>query len=160
MATTKTKAFDNLKPIVLPAGAAPEWINVEVEFASSAYAANDIIKVCKLPEGYRVLDWTLMFPDIDTGTPALAWSFGVSNASVASPDGTDIGSSLQVWGTGLTAGQSVAPVRNASSNCAQDAIKSTTTVPGDREIVLKCTTIAATYAGSGKVGNVLMLVQG
>ena len=159
MATFQTKCFADVKPLVLPDSAKPEWIAVDVEFSATAYASADIIKVCKMPEGYRVLDWALVFPDIDTGTAAIAWSFGVSNATILLPVGTDIGSSLQIWGAALTAGQAVAPVRNASTNCAQDAIKSTSTIPGDREIILKCTTIAATYAGSGKTGQVLMLVQ-
>lgn len=160
MPTFTTKCFTDVKPIVLPDAAKPEWIAVDVEFASAAYASSDIIKVCKMPENFRVLDWALVFPDIDSGGSALRWSFGVSNATILIPNGTDIGSSLQIWGSALTAGSDAAPSRNVLSNCAQDAIRSTSTIPGDREIVLKCTTIATTYAGSGKTGQVLMLVQG
>ncbi len=161
MATIKTKCFNDVKPLVLPSDAKPTWVSVDVEFPTAAPIAADIIKVCKMPEGFRVLDWALIFPDIDAnGVPTLAFSFGVSNATVLVPDGTDIGAALQIWGAALTAGQAVAPVRNASTNCAQDAIKSTATVPGDREIILKVTTAAATYAGAAKIGQVLMLVQG
>ena len=158
MAKTQTKCFTNAKPLVLPTEALPEWTAVDVEFSAAAYAANDYIQLCTLPEGYKCLDWALVFPDIDTGVAAIAWSLGVSNATLAVPVSTDIGS--EVWGSALTAGQSNAVVRNATSVCAQGQVKATTLLSGDREIVLKCTTAAATYAGSGKVGQLLMLLQG
>jgi len=158
VAKTQTKCFTNAKPLYLPSEAGPEWTTVDVEFSSTAYAANDYIQLCTIPEGYKCLDWALVFPDIDTGTAAIAWSLGVSNATLAIPVSTDIGS--EVWGSALTAGQSTAIVRNTTSVCAQGQVKATTLLSGDREIVLKCTTIAATYAGSGKVGQLLMLLQG
>ncbi len=158
MAKTQTKCFLNQKPLVLPDDAAAEWTAVDIEFASSAYSANDLIQVCTLPAGYKCLDWVLSFPDIDTGTPAIAWSLGVSDATLAAPTSTDIGS--EVWGSALTAGQSTSIVRNTTSVSAQGRIAATSTLSGDREIVLKCTTAAATYAGSGKVGQLLMLLQG
>lgn len=158
MAKTTTKCFTNAKPLVLPTEAYPEWTAVDVEFSSSAYAANDLIQLCTLPTGYKCLDWALVFPDIDTGVAAIAWSLGVSNATLAVPVSTDIGT--EVWGSALTAGQTNAVVRNASSVSAQGQVNATATLSGDREIVLKCTTAAATYAGSGKVGQLLMLLQG
>ena len=158
MAKTQTKCFTNAKPLVLPSEAYPEWTAVDIEFSSAAYAANDYIQLCTLPEGYKCLDWALVFPDIDTGVAAIAWSLGVSNATLAVPVSTDIGT--EVWGAGLTAGQSTAIVRNTTSVSAQGQVKATSTLSGDREIVLKCTTAAGTYAGAGKVGQLLMLLQG
>lgn len=158
MAKTQTKCFTNVKPIVLPTEALPQWTAVDVEFSAAAYAANDLIQLCTLPDGYKCLDWALVFPDIDTGAAAIAWSLGVSDATLAIPVSTDIGS--EVWGSALTAGQSNAVVRNTTSACAQGRTAATTLLSGDREIVLKCTTAAATYAGSGKVGQLLMLLQG
>lgn len=158
MAKTTTKCFTNAKPLVLPTEAYPEWTAVDVEFSTAAYTAGDYIQLCTVPSGYKCLDWTLVFPDIDTGTAAIAWSLGVSNATLAIPVSTDIGS--EVWGSALTAGQTTAVVRNASSVSAQGQVFATSTLSGDREIVLKCTTAAATYAGSGKVGQLLMLLQG
>lgn len=158
MAKTQTKCFTNAKPLYLPGEAGPEWTTVDIEFSSSAYTANDLIQLCTLPAGYKCLDWVLSFPDIDTGTPAIAWSLGVSDATLAIPVSTDIGS--EVWGSGLTAGQSTSIVRNTTSVSAQGRTATTSTLPGDREIVLKCTTAAATYAGSGKIGQLLMLLQG
>ena len=158
MAKTQTKAFTAAKPIVLPQGAQPQWTAVDIEFSSTAYSANDYIQLCTLPAGFKCLDWALVFPDIDPGSAAIAWSLGVSDATLAIPVSTDIGS--EVWGSALTAGQSTAIVRNTTSVCAQGRIAATSLLSGDREIVLKCTTAAATYAGSGKVGQLLMLLQG
>lgn len=158
MAKTQTKCFNNQKPLTLPDDASPEWTAVDIEFSSTAYASGDLIQLCTLPAGYKCLDWVLNFPDIDTGTPAIAWSLGVSDATLAIPVSTDIGS--EVWGSALTAGQSTAIVRNTTNVSAQGRTAATTLLSGDREIVLKCTTIAATYAGSGKVGQLLMLLQG
>ena len=156
---TQTKCFTNAKPLTLPDDALPEYVAVDIEFASSAYVGNDFIQVCTIPSGYRVLDWFLSFPDIDShATPALVWSLGVSDATIAAPTSTDIGS--EVWGTSLTAGQSTAIVRNTTSLAAQCRVAASSTLSGDREIVLKCTTAAATYAGSGKVGQLVMLLQG
>ena len=158
MAKTQTKAFLNVKPIVLPDDASPEWCSVDVEFSSTAYTAGDLIQLCTLPEGNKCIDWFLSFPDIDSnGTPAMAWSLGVSNATIAVPASTDIGT--EVWGAALTAGQTTAIVRNATNGSAQGQVVSTPTLSGNREIVLKCTTAAATYAGLGKVGQLVMLLQ-
>ena len=146
MAKYQTKTFNDVTPIVLPDTAKPEWVAVPIEFKATAYVQNDLIETCKLPVGYRVLDWVLSFPDIDSGSPALASSLGTLNTA-----GDDISS--EVWGSGLTAGQSTSIVRNTTSVAAQgDTTK-------ERTVVLKITTVAATYAGSGKVGHLLMLVQ-
>lgn len=158
MAKTQTKCFNNVKPITLPDDARPKWVAVDVEFSATAYSANDLIQLCTIPVGFKCLDWALSFPDIDTGAAAIAWSLGVSNATLAIPTSTDIGS--EVWGSALTAGQSTAIVRNTTSVSAQGRIAATSLLSGDREIVLKCTTAAATYAGAGKVGQLLMLLQG
>ncbi len=146
MAKYQTKCFTGKKPIVLPDDAAAEWSVIEVEFPAVAPVANDLIELCELPIGVKCLDWALSFPDIDSnGVPALASSLGVENAGA-----TDLGT--EVWGSALTAGQSTANVRNASSVCSQG---DTTTV---RKIALKITTAAATYAGAGKVGHLLLLL--
>jgi hypothetical protein len=147
VAVTTTKAYTGVRPVPQPDDAGVRVVAVDVEFASAAYSANDLIRLCKLPIGVKCLDWALVFPDIDTGTPALAWSLGIENSG-----GTDL--DTEVWGTGLTAGQSTSIVRNSTSVAAQGV---TTT---ERTLDLKCTTAAATYAGSGKTGQVLLWLQG
>lgn len=147
MTTTTTKAFTNVRPVPQPDDAAIKRVAVDIEFSSSAYVANDYIRLLKLPIGVKCVDWALVFPDIDTGTAAIAWSLGTENTG-----GTDI--SAEVWGSALTAGQTVAPVRNVSSVCAQGD------TTAERTLVLKCTTAAATYAGSGKVGQLILDLVG
>lgn len=161
MAVFTTKAFDLVKPVYLPCDGGPEWTVVDVEFKSTNYVPGntDFIKLVTIPDGYFCLDWFLSFPDIDSnGTPTLAWSLGLSNATIASPVATDIGT--EVWGSGLTAGQSTAIVRNTTSVSAQGRRYATSTLSGDKELILKCTTAAATYAGANQIGRVgLLLVR-
>lgn len=148
MAVTTTKAFTNVRPIPQPDDAAVKRVAIDIEFSSSAYAANDYIRVAKLPIGVKCVDWALVFPDIDSnGSPALASSLGIENAGL-----TDIGS--EVWGSGLTAGQSTAVVRNTSSVCAQGDVTT------ERNLILKITTAAATYAGAGKTGQLILDLVG
>ena len=146
MALTKTKAFTNAKPIPLPNDANPKWIAVDVEYSSAAYAVNDIIAACTLPIGHKVLDWLFLPADADSNaSPVLAFSLGVALATLA-----DL--SAEVWGTGVLSG-TTAITRNGTNIAAQG---DTTT---ERVVALKCTTAAATYAGSGKTGQLMLLVQ-
>lgn len=146
MAKFQTKAFLGKKPITLPEDAAGRWAIVDVEFPATAPVANDLIELCELPIGVKCLDWIEVFPDVDSGgSPAFAHSLGIENAG-----GTDLGS--EVWVAGSTAGQSTAIVRNGTSIAAQG---DTTAV---RKLAIKVTTAAATYAGAGKVGQVLLLL--
>lgn len=147
MAKYQSKQFTGQKPVTLPESARPEWVTIDIDFPTAAFASTDLLQLVDLPIGIKCLDWVISFPDIDTGAPALAWSLGVENAG-----GTDLGS--EVWGSALTAGQSTAIVRNTTSVAAQGD----STV--QRRVSLKCTTIAATYAGATKVGQVLLLLQG
>jgi hypothetical protein len=157
VAKFQTKAYTGVKPITLPDDASPEWCAVDIEFPA-AFAASDLIQLCVIPAGYRVLDWFLNCPDVDSGS-AVRVAVGVSNATFASPVSTDIGTGNQVWATAIDAVQGV-PYRNALNASAADAIFDTATIPGNREIVMKCTTGPTGYTGSGKVGQLVMLLQG
>lgn len=148
MAKTQTKVFTGVRNLPMPDHAEIRELAVPIEFSSSAYASGDLIQVIKLPAGVRCVDWALNLPDIDSGgSPAIAWSLGVENTG-----GTDLGS--EVWGSGLTAGQTTSIVRNSTNVSAQGDITA------DRNIDLKCTTIAATYAGSGTVGYLMLKLVG
>lgn len=147
MAKYQTKAFTGTKPVPQPDDAWLKPVVIEVEFPSVAYVANDLHELVTIPAGVKVLDWAVIFPDIDSAGPSFAFSLGVENAG-----GTDLGA--EVWATGLTAGQSTSIVRNTTSVAAQGD----STV--DRKLALKVTTAAATYAGSGKTGHVILWLQG
>jgi hypothetical protein len=147
VAKFQTKAFSGKRPAILPRDASAMWVPVDVEFPATAPAANDLIELVELPIGVKCLDWTLVFPDIDSnGTPTFAASLGTENVG-----GTDL--SAEVWGSALTAGQAALIARNTSNVSAQGDI---TTV---RKVALKVTTAAATYAGATKVGQVLLLLS-
>jgi hypothetical protein len=148
VAKFQTKAYTGVRPIPQPDSAGARCVVVDVEFPTTVPVANDLIQLCKLPVGVKCIDWALVFPDIDSnGAPAFAASLGIENVG-----GTDLGA--EVWGTGLTAGQSTSIVRNSTSVAAQG---DTTT---ERTLDLKVTTAAATYAGAGKTGQVLLWLQG
>lgn len=148
MAKFQTKAFTGKRPITLPEHAQPQWAAVDVEFPATSPVANDLIELCELPIGVKVLDYAIVFPDIDSnGAPAFAFSIGEENVG-----GTDLGAGNAVWATGLTAGQSTAIVRNLTSLPAQQPTTE------NRKIAIKVTTAAATYAGATKVGQVLLLL--
>lgn len=146
MAKFQTKAFTNAKPMVLPTEAYPEWSAIDVEFPSTAPAVNDLIELCTIPAGYKCLDWKVVFPDID-GAATLVTSLGVENAG-----GTDLGA--EVWQTAITAGASNAITNNTTSIAAQGVTNT------DRNLALKVTAAATGYTGAGKVGQVLLLLQG
>lgn len=160
MTTTNTKAYTQAKPIAFPDSAKPDWICIPVEFAATAYAPNDMVMLAKLPLGLRPLDYTLNFPDIDTGAAAFAFSLGI-----ALNDESDL--SAEVWATGLTAGQSTSIVRMTTSVATQaDPAGLDTQYPAAnvgprqyRKLAMKITAAAAVYAGAGKVGYVNLLVQ-
>lgn len=158
MTITKTKTYLDQKPLTLPQDGLPAWVSIDLEFSSSAYVADDMILLASLPAGVKVLDWACIFPDIDTGSAAFAFSIGV-----ALNDGSDL--SAEVWATGVTAGQSTTIVRNSTSVAAQSDPAGLSTQyhssgGGQRKVAIKVTTAAATYAGAGKVGQVLLLLQG
>lgn len=150
MAKFQTKAFLGRKPITLPDDATAEWTPVDIEHSATALAVNDLIECCEIPPGYDVLDWMVVPQDIDSGgSPTVAFSIGIENSTF-----DDLASSNGTWQTGLTGFQTGTVVRSTSSNPILND-RSTT-----RKVALKCTTAAATYAGSGKVSKLLLLLAG
>jgi len=148
VAKTQTKVFTGVRQVPMPDHAEIRQVAVPIEFASAAYVANDLIQVVKLPAGVRCIDWSLILPDVDTnGAPTLAFSLGVENVG-----GTDLGT--EVWGTGLAAGQAGVPSRNVL------AVSSQGDISVDRNIDLKITTAAATYAGADKIGYLVLSLIG
>lgn len=147
MATIKTKTFTNVRPLYTPTDADACYSPVPVEFPTAALAANDIIALCTIPAGLRHTDYKIVFPDIDSGgSPAFAFSIGVANAGL-----TDLAT---VYASGITAGQASATFRPTNAaHFEQDY-----TV--DRVLAIKVTTAAATYAGAGKVGRVMVELEG
>lgn len=142
-----TDAATNKKPVPQPFDATVIQVAIDVAFPAINYVANELHQLVEIPPGVQVVDYDILFPDIDSnGTPTLVCSIGTENAG-----GTDLGT---VWDAGLTAGQSGAVVRAATTGCSQQAA----TVA--RKVSLKFTAPAGTYAGAGKVGQVVLHLRG
>lgn len=148
MAIIKTKHFTKVRNFAQPDCSEVKTFPIDVDFPDAALAANDIIQLVELPAGVTLVDYSFAFPDIDTGTPAFAFSFGVLNAA-----GTDLAT---VYASGVTAGQSNTVVRNTTSAAAQDAANNVLV----RNLGIKVTAAAATYAGATKTGQVLVSLRG
>lgn len=147
MPTYKTKQFSNIRPMYTPDDACVCGAPVDIDFPSTALAANDLILLATVPAGVRLADYSFAIPDVDSGgTPAFAWSFGVLNAG-----GTDLGT---VLASGITTGQASGVHR--AGNADHLALDSTV----DRVLAIKVTTAAATYAGSGKRGKAILDLEG
>lgn len=146
MPNVSTKVFTGARSIPQPDTGALLPVVVDVEFPSTALVANDLVFLTRLPIGVGIQDYDFHFPDIDTGTPAFAFSIGVCNAGL-----TDLAT---VYASGLTAGQTNAIVR------AQNTVASQAATTTERVLALKITTAAATYAGSGAVGQVVLHLRG
>ena len=146
MPSINTKQFDGIKPLYTPDAAEVCGAHVDIDFPSTAFAGNDLIRLATIPAGVKCVDYKAIFPDIDSGgSPAFAWSIGVLNAG-----GTDLAT---VWASGLTTGQAAGIHRAANSA----HLEADSTV--DRRVAIKVTTAAATYAGAGKAGMVVFDLQ-
>lgn len=148
MPTIETKAFTRVRNFSQPDCSEVETQPIDIEFPAVTFAVNDMIRLVELPAGVMLQDYAFVFPDIDSGGPTFAFSFGVMNAA-----GTDLAT---VYAAGLTAGQSNAIVRAPNSDCATDAVNTALV----RRLGIKVTTAATTYSGSGKVGQVLVSLRG
>lgn len=142
-----TDAATNKKPVPQPFDASVLQVAIDVAFPAINYVANELHQLIEIPVGVQVVDYSIHFPDIDSnGVPTLVSSIGTENAG-----GTDLD---VVWDAAMTAGQSAAVVRAATANCAQQVTTAT------RKVSLKFTAIAATYAGAGKTGQVVLHLRG
>lgn len=147
MAKYTSKVFSKVVNIPQPDSAAVISCPVDIEFPATAYLVSDIHEVATIPAGVKLQDYAFLFPDIDSnGAPTFAWSFGVLNAA-----STDLAT---VYASGITAGQSSAPVRAPNVDAAQ----ADSTV--ERRLGMKITTAAATYAGATKTGQILLELRG
>lgn len=146
MTTTSSKHYTGARNFAQPDDSDIDGVPVDVDFPTAAPVASDLFLLCKLPIGVALQDYEFHFPDIDTGAPAWAFSFGIMNAGL-----TDLAT---VFAAGVTAGQSNAIVRNTNSDCAQFA------TTAERVLGIKVTTAAATWAGQNKTGQVILRLRG
>ncbi len=149
MAKFQTKAFNGIRPMVLPDDASAEWSQVNIEMPATSPANGDFLQLCEIPIGYDVLDWVLVLPQVDSnGSPTFAFTLGTELA-----DGSDLDTGNAVWASGLQIGRTTQGLaRNASGNCAFQARSA------KRVVSMKLTGAIATYAGATKQGRLLLLL--
>lgn len=146
MALIKTKTFTNISPLYTPDDAEVCGSPIQIDFPTTAPAVGDLILLGTIPAGVKLDDYRGFIPDIDSnGTPTFAFSLGIANAGL-----TDLSTVLQA---GLTTGQSSGAFR--ATNADHLALDSTV----DRVLAMKVTTAAATYAGAGKTGKVIVELE-
>lgn len=146
MPSINTKQYDGFKPMYTPDDAEVCGAHVDIEFPSTAFVANDLIRLTTIPAGVRCVDYKVVLPNVDSGgAPAFAWSIGELNAA-----GTDL---AVVWASGITVGQTSGVHRPTTGA----HFESDSTV--DRRIAIKVTNAAAGYAGAGKRGIAVFDLQ-
>lgn len=97
MSSFKTKTALGISPLVLPEDGGARTVAVAIAFDDvAAIVANDVVTLCEIPPGVRVVDYDLFVDDIDTGTTAV-FDLGELDAP-----GTGIALAYE---TGLTTGQ-------------------------------------------------------
>lgn len=124
----------------------------------STLAQDDVIRLCKLPRGARVLDVALYITDLDTNvSPALVFKLGTSESTP-----TDRSA---VYGTAITTGQAAglfklgATGTVASTAFTYDIGSDTDSLTVETYLQLTCTTAAGTAAAGTIKGHVLCAMQ-
>jgi hypothetical protein len=144
MASINTKQYDGIKPMLSPDSSAVAVAVVDIDFPSTTFTNNDLIRLAPLEAGVSLVDYAFVMPDVDDGT-AFAWSFGELNAGA-----TDLAT---VYASGITTGQATGVYR--AVNAAHLASDATT----DRRLAIKVTTTAGTYTGSTKKAIALLSLR-
>jgi hypothetical protein len=148
MTIYRTDYATGIKNFAQPNDASLQMNAIDVNFPAVTLAVGDTIELITLPAGVTLQDYEFHFPDVDSGGPTFAFSFGVLNAAKTGLSTT--------YATGITAGQSNAVVRNTNSDAAQDAASNVIS----RRLGMLITAAATTYAGSGKTGQVMVRLRG
>lgn len=149
------------KPVPTAAGNECIATRFELSLATGDLDLNDIGVIGILPAGHVPVDILFDSDDLDSGTPALAWSVGVGNLALKDAAGAvsaDAANTListttadggAAWGTSITTSQA-----GGQSQVLSKALSRVQAVSYDRYIVMKATAAAAT-AVAGTVGLTL-----
>jgi hypothetical protein len=147
VATTKSDAYTGKFPVNnQPRGAEPYPMAVPFDFPAANVVVNDILALCKVPEGVQIIDWSIQTGDPDSHeTPTLEFTLGSLNAALDDIT-TAYASTVNVAETGglLRATTSAATLESTAA---------------ERSIGLKWTTAAATYV-AGKTGLLVLWLRG
>lgn len=157
-----TNSNDHLtgrRPVPFPSGSEVLAVRFKVSLAAGDLTLNNVGHVGVLPAGCVPVGINIDSDDLDTnGTPALAWSFGLSNATVANnvqpATGTDISTATADGGAAWVTGNQDSRTGVASANFTK-AMSRVTPTTYDRYLLAKATTAAAT-AAAGELGVTLL----
>ena len=146
--TTKSNAYTGQLPTrVQPIDQSVQVVPVPFDMPAAAPAINDVLALCKVPAGVEIVDYDLIVDDMDSGgAPAIAFTLGSLNAGL-----TAISTAYASAQTTMQTGGFLRAANNAhwlESSAAE------------RSIGLLFTAAAATYAGAGKKGLLLLHVRG
>lgn len=145
MANIKTEFVTGRRNMAQPNEGPITKVPLEITLGATALALNDTYELFELQPGVQCVDFDVIAPQLDSnGTPTLDFAIGTLNAGKTNLDVT--------WGSALQAGRTA----NGSIARASDARAATADATATRWVALKVTTVAATYAGSGKKIIVLL----
>ena len=149
MPKTQSAVFTGKRSVPQPNSAAITLVTVDFDFPAVAPIVGDLFEIIKLPAGVELIDYDLAWPQVETnGVPTFAGQLGSENAGL-----TDL---AVIYEAGLT------PGRNAGGTTVRcglaGASQADKTV--ERAIAFKVTTAAATWAGAGKTGRVVLHLRG
>lgn len=124
----------------------------------STLTTSDVIRLCKLPRGARVVDIQYYCTDLDTdGSPAIEFKLGTSESSPTDRSG--------VYGTAITIGQSAGKFTLGGNGIVPttaftyDIGSDTDSLTVETYLQLTCTTPADVAAAGTIKGHVLCALQ-
>lgn len=146
MAVVQTNIYTGRKSIPQPYDATVIEVAIDVDFGAIAPANGDLILLAKIPPNVQIVDYSLVFPQVESGA-TMNVAIGEANLAL-----TDLGVTYDAALTpGRTAtGNVVRPVSAAAANADRT---------GARVLAMKITGAFATYSGSGKVGTVFVKLR-
>lgn len=144
MSTKQSVICSGSKPAANPMGQETITQPVSVAVAPGDIELNDLVEMWILPAGCIPVGYELDVTDLDTGTPAIAFDFGViDELGAVSIDAVDGGDE---WIDNSTLAQAGGIVLHTASAAASRVLAAVQPVDYDRKIGVKIMTAAGTAA--------------
>ena len=145
MSTKQSSICSGAAPAAQPMGQETIIQPVSVAIGTADLTLNDMVEMWVLPAGCVPVGYELDATDMDTGTPAIAFDFGILNdagdaISTAAADGGD------EWIDNSTLAQAGGIVLHTASAAASRVLATVQAVDYDRKVGVKIMTAPATAA--------------
>lgn len=145
MSTKQSSICSGAAPAAQPMGQETITQPVSVAIGTADLTLNDMVEMWVLPAGCVPVGYELDATDMDTGTPAIAFDFGILNdagdaISIAAADGGD------EWIDNSTLAQAGGIVLHTASAAASRVLAAVQPVDYDRKVGVKIMTAPATAA--------------